>query len=98
MAKFIRLVNGVPRHQDETTVSIYDQIYTVSGTITTGTAITLPSSGTYSSSELEVRLNGQRLEPIYDYNYVGSGTRTQISMTFDLVDSDRLRFRVDRTL
>ena len=33
---------------------------------------------------------------IYDYNYVGSGTRTQISMTFDLVagaEPDLIRFR-----
>ena len=97
MGKFLRLVNGRPMLQDEAGITtIYDEIYAVSGTISTGTLVTLPNSGTYTANELEVRLNGMRLEPVFDYNYAGSAPRTQISFTFDLVDSDRVRFRVDR--
>lgn len=65
--------------------------------ITAGTAVTLPSSQTYNSGELEVYLNGDRIEAVLDYTYVGAGpTRTQIQFTFDLVAGDRLRFRIDR--
>lgn len=107
MAKFLRLVNGVAYSVDESaSITIYDQPLTVVsaspganqivGPITSGTAVTLPNGGTYSAAELEIRLNGQRLEQLYDYNYVGSGTRTQVSFTFDLAIGDRLDFRVDR--
>lgn len=107
MSKFLRLSNGVPRSFTEGgSVTIYDQPLTIvasgaganqmNGPVSAGTNITLPSSGTYTGAELEVRLNGMRLEQLYDYNYVGSGSKTQIQMTFDLVVSDRLDFRVDR--
>jgi hypothetical protein len=96
MAK-LALVNGIPRMTAEASaVSIYDETYSVGGTITTGTPITLPSSGTYNSDELEVRLNGQRLESVVDYNYVSTPPRTQVSFTFDLVLGDSVNFRVDR--
>ena len=72
--------------------SIYDQVVTGSN-ITAGTAITLPLSKTYSDSETEVYLNGQLLENIIDYLYVGIVPRTQITLTFDLYSIDRLRFR-----
>jgi len=108
MGKFLRLVNGRPKMQDEAAggVTIYDEnLEVVSGTpgageiegpINTGVAITLPSSQTYSDDELEVYLNNMRLDSVYDYNYVGSGSRTQISMTFDLEVGDIIRFRIDR--
>lgn len=108
MAKFLRISNGVARSFDEaTSTAIYDQPLTVvasgavanqiNGPVTSGTNITLPASGTYAAAELEVRLNGMRLEQLYDYNYVGAGpTRTQIALTFDLAVGDRLDFRVDR--
>ena len=108
MGKFLRLVNGVPKMMDEAAggVTIYDEsLVVVSGTpgageiqapITTGTPITLPSSQTYDSAELEVYLNGQRIDSVYDYNYEGDTPRTQISMTFDLEVGDILRFRIDR--
>jgi hypothetical protein len=73
--------------------TIYDEIIAVGSTITTGTAITLPNSQTYTDVELEVYLNGQLLEDVSDYNYVGIAPRTQIQMTFDLIAGDRLRFR-----
>jgi hypothetical protein len=98
MGKFLKLVGGVPRLVDESiSVTIYDENYAVEGTITTGTPVTLPASGTYDSAELEVTLNGQRLEPVFDYNYVGSVPRTQVSFTFDLIAGDSIGFRVDRT-
>lgn len=112
MAKFLRLFNGVPRHFDEAaTTTIYDQELTVvsgspangnqiqataGNTIPSGTSITLPQSGTYSGAELQILLNGQMLEAVFDYNYVGVGTRTQVQFTFDLVVGDRINFRIDR--
>lgn len=97
MGSFLRLSGGVPRSFTEAgSVTIYDQVTTVASPITAGTSITLPASGTYSAAELEVWLNGQRLQVTEDYTYVGSGTRTQIQMTFDLLVNDKLRFRVDR--
>jgi hypothetical protein len=64
------------------------------GPITSGTPISLPGSQTYTGSELKVFLNGNSLEYVVDFSYVGSGARTQISVTFDLVVGDRLRFRI----
>ena len=109
MAKFLRLVNGVPRQFDEaSTISVYDEILTVvadspssnevEGPITTGSNVTLPNSGEYDSIELEVYLNGTRLNDVMDYNYEGSSPRTEVSFTFDLIVGDVLRFRVDRAL
>ena len=97
MGKFTRIVSGVLRSFDEaSSLTIYDQTYSVNSTVSTGTPITLPSSGTYTSGELEVYLNGQRLDDAVDYNYVGSPPRTQVSFTFDLLTGDEIRFRVDR--
>lgn len=110
MAKKLALLNGVPRMVDESAApTIYDQHIdiVVSGasgpnqlnqsSATAGTSITLPGGGTYQGAELEVYFNGARIESVIDYNYVGTGTRTQISFTFDLLASDRIRFRVDRS-
>lgn len=107
MGNFLRLVNGVPRHFSEaSTITIYDQgIDVVSGSpgsnqitgpVAAGTPITLPSGQTYTGGELEVMLNGDILETVLDYSYVGSGSKTQIQLTFDLVVGDRLRFRITR--
>jgi hypothetical protein len=100
MAKFLQLVSGIPRMVTESSaVTIYDQTFTVISDITTGTPITLPSAGTYTGEELEVRLNGIRMDSGIDYNFIGSPPRTQISFTFDLVggsNPDYINFRVDR--
>lgn len=98
MAKKLALVSGVPRMVDETALpTIYTENYSVGGGgITTGVPITLPSSQTYSSTELEVDLNGQSVDAGVDYTYVGSPPRTQIAFTFDLVDGDVLTFRIIR--
>ena len=107
MGKFLRIVNGVPRQVEEaSTTTIYNQSLTVvSGTpganeiqwpIIAGTSITIPASQSYTGAELLVRLNGEWTQPVFDYNYVGSPPRTQISMTFDLEIGDRLDFGIYR--
>ena len=107
MAKKLTLVNGIPRMVDEAgTSTIYYQTLTlvtsspgageIVGPITAGTAITLPSSQTYTSSELNIHLNGQRLEVVLDYTYVGSIPRTQILCTQDLIVGDVLSFKIER--
>lgn len=97
MGKVLRIVNGIPRQVDESASPvIYDEVVTINTTITTGTSLTLPSSRTYDSAELEIYLNTQRLVPLVDYNYVGSVPRTQVSFTFDLLNTDRIRYRIDR--
>lgn len=100
MAKKLALVNGIPRMVNETSsVAIYDETYTLVSDITTGTPVTLPNSGTYTGDELEVRLNGVRMDSGIDYNFVGSAPRTQVAFTFDLLGNtnpDTLNFRVDR--
>ena len=94
MGKFLRLIAGVPRSVDEAASStIYDQAIDVASPITTGTPVTLPSGGTYDSQELEVYFNGQVLDDVTDYNFVGSVPRTQVAFTFDLIVGDRIRFR-----
>lgn len=94
MSKTLQIVNGIARLRDFPIVSeIYDQIYTASGTVTAGTNITLPASGTYSGAELKVFFNGQILTLTSDYSYVGSGSRTQIQLTFDIFNGEQLRFK-----
>lgn len=68
------------------------------GPVSAGTNIALPNSQTYSSMELQVYLNGDRLESVFDYSYVGSIPRTQIQFTFSLEVGDRIDFRIDRSL
>jgi hypothetical protein len=92
MAKVVKITNGIPTYA-ELAASAYEGVYNVVGTITTGTPITLPSSGTYTDSDLSVYLNGQRMTYVEDFVYVGSPPRTQISMLFDLISGDILTFR-----
>jgi hypothetical protein len=97
MAKFLQLISGVPRMVEVTDPVIYDEGVAVEAPVSAGTNISLPGGQTYTSEELEVYLNGTRLESVLDYTYVGSPPRTQIQFTFDLVDGDYYRFRIDRT-
>ena len=91
--KALKLVNGIPRLVE--LAAAYDEVYAISTTIATGTPITLPNSGSYTTGkDLIVFLNDVLLEPIIDYNYVGSSPRTQITLTFDLYNKDRIRFRI----
>lgn len=94
MANFVRVTNGYLRLAAETAdPTIYDQSVDLVSPVTTGTSYTLPSSGSYVGDELEVYLDGQVLDSGSDFNFVGSGTKTQVVFTFDLVAGDRLRFR-----
>jgi len=98
MGKFLRLSGGVARQFDEAGSSpIYDEVYDILSPVTTGTPLTLPSSQTYDSDELEVYLGVTRLIPLADYNYVSTPPRTQISFTFNLEIGDKIRFRIDRS-
>lgn len=109
MANYLSLVNGVPRQSVlPGTQPIYDESLTivasgaganqVNGPITAGTSVTLPLSQTYTGAELNIYLNGDRLESVFDYSYVGSGsTKTQVQFTFQLVVGDRVDFRIDRS-
>ena len=107
MGNFLRLVNGRPKSfAESSSITIYDQSLTVvpsgaganqiNGPVTAGTSVTIPGSQTFTAAELQVYLNGDRLEPLFDYTYVGSPPRTQLQFTFDLVVGDRLDFRIDR--
>lgn len=82
---------------ESSSLSIYDQTTIIGvGGISTGAPLTLPNSQTYTGIELEVYLNGQRVEDVLDFNWVGTAPRTQITMTFDLIQGDQVRFRIDR--
>jgi len=98
MAKFLQLVNGVPKMVSESSsLTIYDQSVTIGvGGIATGAPLTLPLSQTYTDYELEVYFNGQRIDDSLDYNFVSVPPRTQITFTFDLVQGDVIRYRIDR--
>lgn len=111
MPYFLALVSGVPRMVEISTSSdtlpaIYEKSLVVVasspsageilGPIFTGTPISLPEAKTYHSTELNVYLNGGRVQAGFDYTYVGSLPRTQIQFTFDLEPTDRLDFEIDR--
>lgn len=107
MGNFLRLTNGVPRSfAESSSTTIYDQSLTVvasgaganeiNGPVNAGVSITLPGSQTFTSAELQIFLNGNHLEPVFDYTYVGSPPRTQIQFTFGLIVGDRVDFRIDR--
>lgn len=104
MAKKLALVNGIPRMVEESaSPTIYDETLKVvtsgagageiNGPITAGTFVTLPDSKTYTSDELEVYLDGDRLKKVFDYNFENS---TNVSFTFELIVGDVVRMRIDR--
>lgn len=104
MGNFTRIVNGVLRSFAESnSLTIYDQPLLVvasgaisgqvNGPIVTGTPVTLPLGKTYTAYELEVYLNGQRLEDVVDYSFNSS---TAVAFTFDIIVGDLIRFRIDR--
>lgn len=105
MAKKLALVLGIPRMTEESASPIiYDEtlrvvssgagVGEINGPITAGTPVTLPDSKTYIGDELELYLDGDRLVPIFDYNYDSS---TTIAFTFEIKPGDVLRFRIDRS-
>jgi hypothetical protein len=94
MSNFLTIVNGYPRLVPEAGSSaIYDQSVVLVSPVSTGTPYTLPASGNYVGDELEVYLDGQVLDSGSDFTFVGSGTKTQVTFTFDLLAGDNIRFR-----
>lgn len=99
MGRFLRLTStGAPRMYDEASAApIYDEEVSIgAGGLSTGSPLTLPLGQTYTSDELEVYLNGQRIDSVLDFNFYGSAPRTAVTFTFDLVQGDYIRFRIDR--
>lgn len=109
MANALAMVNGVPRATISAApyIAAYSANLTVvasgattgqiNGPVNAGVSVTLPNSQTYNSTELDLFLNGQKLENVIDYTYVGSAPRTQVQFTFQLVVGDVLEFRIDRS-
>jgi hypothetical protein len=89
----LTLVNGIPRMVASAAApAIYDHELTASNT-STGTPVTLPASGSFTGQELEVYLNGQRLEMSTDWAASGAGpTYTAVTFTFPLVLGDLVQF------
>ena len=77
-----------------TTGTVYNETLVISaGGLSTGTPVTLPNGGSYLGEELEVSLNSSPLDIGVDYQYIGSGIKTQIEFTFDLVENDEINFK-----
>lgn len=107
ITKALQVVNGLPR-MVTVLPDVYDQRLKVvsgapadstevTGPVTAGTSLTLPVSGNYTGTELEIDFNGQGpLVVVRDFVYVGSGTKTQVQMTFNLNVGDELHFRKTR--
>lgn len=98
MAKFLRLINGLPVMQDEAaSAPSYDESIYYSSGLTASTAITLPNSGTFSDAaakDLLVILNDRVAEVTRDFNVIGAGpTYTQISFIYNLSNDSVVRFR-----
>lgn len=102
----LKIVNGVPRQtavvQAYSTPYQQSRLVVASGAtgtqvnvpITSGTAITLPDSQTYTSTELVVTLNGEVQYPTTDVTYTNS---TQIALTRDAVVGDLIGFLITRS-
>ena len=97
MAKFLRLVNGLPISYDEAGSTPYSEsIYYVSG-LAANTNITLPNSGSFSNSsakDLLVIVNDLVKEVTRDFDVVGAGpSYTQIKFIYDLPNHAVVVFR-----
>jgi hypothetical protein len=80
------IVSGAPSNGNE-----------LQGPISAGTPISIPNSETYEDTDLQIFFNGQQIDVIGEYNYVGAGPiRTQIAFTFDLEAGDEITFRIDK--
>ena len=66
----------------------------VPGAVSAGTPITLPNDYTYTGDEMQVWCTNTSLDSGYDWNFVGSAPRTQISFTFELKSHDQIRIRI----
>lgn len=98
MAKFLKLVNGIPVMTDLPGISDpYDEsIYYAAG-LAANTNITLPNSGDFadsSSKDILIILNDRVVEVTRDFDVVGAGpTYTQIKFIYDLTTNAVVRFK-----
>jgi len=76
------------------TDTVYSETLIIgAGGVSTGTPISLPNSGDYLGEELEVKLNAAVMTLGSEYQYVGTGIKTQIAFLFDLVENDTIDFK-----
>ena len=86
--------------------NLYREVYVQSGTLSSGSTITLPTDSrasgatryyTVGAGYLSVYLNGQLLDPGEDYAEVGTAGTDSNSITIsqDLNDGDRITFRIE---
>jgi hypothetical protein len=99
MAKFLQLNSiGLPVMVEESaTAATYSESIYYSGGLAASTNITLPNSGSFTSStakDLLVILNDRVVEQGRDFNVIGAGpTYTQIAFTYALTNDSVVVFR-----
>jgi hypothetical protein len=94
MAYVLRVATGYPRHFTESaSPTIYDESVALASPVNAGVSYTLPNSGSYEGDELEIYLDGQVLDSGLDFTFVGTGVKTQVQFTFNLLAGDNIRFR-----
>lgn len=100
MAKYIKLVSGLPVTEDETFYDASIYVTTEIGIPGTGyssdhTIFTLPNSQTYdgTTNELEVWCNEARWEPGIHFSYQLSTSATTITTLTAIPNESRIRFR-----
>jgi len=77
-------------------VTIYNETMWIGvGGIPTGTNIALPNNRSYVGDDLKIYLNDELMVLGIDWNQTDSDPCSDIQMTFDLLEGDRLRFRID---
>lgn len=87
----LKLVNGLP-----VSVTPYDQIIQYSSGLAANTTITLPASGSFTSSvgaDILVIVNGLVKEITNDYITVGSVPYTQIQFNYALPNNTTVQFK-----
>lgn len=96
MANALVLTNGLPIMTSISTAAYDESIYYISG-LSANTPITLPSSGSFSSSaakDIIIILNDRIVEVTRDFTVVGAGpTYTQIQFGYDLTNDSVVRFK-----
>jgi len=98
MAKFLKLVNGIPRMVEVGAGDpAYDESLYYNSGLAANTNITLPNSGSFSDAsakDLLVILNATVVEVTRDFEVVGAGpTYTQIKFIYDLPNDSVVRFK-----
>jgi len=95
MGQYLTMVNG--RWRLRTSSPFYQKSHQP-GNITALTPISLPDAMTYEGDELQVYLNGVLQNVLIDYNYVGSGSKSEIAFLFDIQVTDRLSYVTNKEI